>query len=87
MASYIRSILKNYKEKPNPIVAVFLQSVHWRHVKFLLTNPPQKEIWKYYFGRFSKTTPANIGAEIKKESAIHYKYWKKTPLFRLLKNY
>ncbi len=87
MAGYIRSVLKNYKDKPDPTVAVFLQSIHWHHVKFLLKDPSQEEIWKYYFGRFPKITPPNIGAEIKKESAIHYKYWQKTSPFHALKNH
>jgi len=80
MGGYIRDILKQYKKKDNPVIAVFLQSIHWHHVKFLLKNPSQKEIWKYYFGRFSKINPENIGPKIKKISAVHYKYWKKAPL-------
>jgi hypothetical protein len=77
MAKHIRRILKNYQKKSHPIVAVFLQSIHWQHVRFLLKNPSQKKIWHYYFGRFPKINPANIGREIKKESTVHYTYWKK----------
>ena len=54
MANHVRRILRNYKEKSHPIVAVFLQSIHWQHVKFLLKNPSRKKIWNYYFGRFPK---------------------------------
>jgi hypothetical protein len=82
MASRIRHILKNYEENPDPIIAVFLQSIHWHHVKFLLKDPSQKEIWKYYFGRFPKINPANIGPKIKKIDAVHYEYWQKAPLGR-----
>jgi hypothetical protein len=87
MANYIRTILQDYHAKKNPIVAVFLQSIHWRDVKFLLKNPSKKEIWKYYFGRFPEITPTNIAQEIKKESIIHYKYWEKTSPFRTLKDH
>jgi hypothetical protein len=77
MADHIRRILKNYKEKSDPVVAVFLQSVHWRHVKFLLKNPSRERIWNYYFGRFPKINPKNIGPEIQKKSPVHYKYWER----------
>jgi hypothetical protein len=87
MANYIRSILKNYKGKTAPTVAVFLQSIHWRHVKFLLKDPSQKEIWKYYFGRFPKINPENLGLEIKRKSDIHYKYWREISPFSTLKNH
>ena len=81
MADHIRRILNDYKEKSNPVIAVFLQSIHWQHVKFLLKNPSQKKIWNYYFGRFPKINLQNIAAAIQKESSIHYKYWKRTPYF------
>ena len=87
MAEHIRHILKNYKETSNPIVAVFLQSIHWRHVKFLLKNPSQEKIWNYYFERFRKVNPENIGAEIKKRSSIHYQYWEMASHFSILKNH
>ena len=83
MAEYVRNILRNYKKKENPIVAVFLQSIHWHHVKFLLKNPSQKEIWKYYFGRFPDVNPKNIGPKIGKIDTVHYKYWQKAPLGRV----
>ena len=81
MANYIRRILNNYKEKQDPVVAVFLQSIHWQHVKFLLKDPSQKKIWNYYFGRFPKINPGNIASAIRKQSPVHYKYWKRTPYF------
>jgi hypothetical protein len=79
MAGHIRHILKNYKAKENPVIAVFLQSIHWHHVQFLLKDPSRKKIWDYYFGRFAKMNPRNIGAEIKKQSAVHYRYWTQRP--------
>jgi hypothetical protein len=85
MAGYVRSVLKNYQGEPNPTVAVFLQSIHWHHVKFLLKDPFQKEIWKYYFGRFPEIHPENIGKKIAEKSAIHCAYWEKSPLGRAAK--
>lgn len=79
MADHIRRIVKNYKGKQRPVIAVFLQSVHWRHVKFLLKNPSQREIWRYYFGRFPERGPA-MDREIKKASAVHYAAWKRSAL-------
>ena len=87
MANHIRRILNNYKEKRNPVIAVFLQSIHWQHVKFLLNNPSRKEMWKYYFCRFPKINPKNIGVAIQKESPVHYKYWKNAASFHTLKNH
>ena len=77
MADHIRNILKKYKRKPNPTVLVFLQSFHWLHVKFLLTNPSKKEIWKYYFGKFNEVAPQNIESKIKKQNKLFHKYWLK----------
>jgi hypothetical protein len=77
MADYIQGILKKHQGKKKLVIAVFLQSIHWRHVRFLLGNPSQKAVWKYYFGKFPEVTPSNIGQLIKKEDRILCKYWKK----------
>lgn len=77
MANHIQNILKRYTRKSNPIILIFLQKYHWGHVKLLLKNPSKKEIWKFYFGKFSEVTNKNIASEIKKQSNILYKYWLK----------
>ncbi len=81
MLKSINSALKNYREKRRPIVAVFLQSIHWDHVKFMMKNPSKEKIWQYYFGRFSNLKPSTIGECIKREDKILYKYWKKIAQF------
>jgi len=75
MKENIESILKNYKVKKRPVVTVFLQSIHWDHVQFLLTHPSRQAIWKYYFGKFPKVTPENIGVLLKEKDKVLYKYW------------
>jgi len=75
MANHIRSILKNQHSKERPIILIFLQSIHWKHVRFLLTDPSEKEIWDYYFGRFPKLNREVLRSKIKKISRIYYKYW------------
>jgi hypothetical protein len=76
MTKNIQSILKNYKEKEKPTIAVFLQSIHWEHVKFLLKKPSESEIFKYYFGRFSTLKKKTMDKEIKNENPFLYKWWK-----------
>lgn len=76
MAKYIQDILKKHCTKEKLIIAVFLQSIHWKHVQFLLTNPSQKAIWKFYFGDFPKITPDIIKQQIKQQDRILYKYWR-----------
>lgn len=80
MARNMEKVLKNYelinnKGKENPTIAIFLQSIHWKHVQFLLTKPTQAEIFKYYFGRFSELNTKNIGNEIKAKNKFLYKWW------------
>jgi len=75
MANKIKTILNNYKGKKEPVILIFLQSFHWRHVKFLLSNPTQKEIWDYYFKRFKKLSDKDISNLIKKENKTFFKYW------------
>ena len=78
MARNIRWVLDNYKEKEKPVILIFLQSFHWRHVRFLLKNPSKKEIWEYYFGRFAdEVTRKDISIQIKNLNKVFYKYWKK----------
>ena len=77
MARNMEKVLKKYAKKKKLVVAVFLQSIHWQHVQFLLNHPSQKRIWNYYFGRFPKLTPNIIEGELPKENPIFYRYWKK----------
>jgi len=77
MAKNVERMLSKYKQKVNPTVLVFLQSFHWRHVRFLLENPSKNEIWKYYFGDFSEVNPPNISEKIKSNNKVFYKHWKK----------
>lgn len=82
MKKYLEIALNEYKEKKNPTVCVFLQSIHWEHVKFLLTNPTKKQIWKYYFERFKNMKPTkDIENQIKDRSKIVNDYWKKVQIF------
>jgi len=77
MANHIQLILKKYKIKNDPKILIFLQNFHWRHVKFLLTNPSKEKIWKYYFSKFSEITPRAISERIKRNNKLFYKYWGK----------
>jgi hypothetical protein len=78
MTKNIQNVIKNYKEKENPTIAVFLQSIHWDHVKFLLKKPSEAKIFKYYFGRFPKLKPQTIDREIKMRNKFLYTYWIKS---------
>jgi hypothetical protein len=78
MKENVEDILRHYKGKKRPIVAVFLQSIHWDHVQFLLSHPSEKAVWKYYFGKFSDITPANIGALLKEMNKVLYGYWRRS---------
>ena len=80
MVENIENILKNYREKKNPVVAVFVQSIHWKHIQFLLRKPNKAEIWKYYFGKFPKLKSETIDNEIKKRNLFLYKWWIKNNL-------
>jgi hypothetical protein len=75
MRKNIEYILKNHKEKKRPVIAVFLQSIHWDHVRFLLTHPSKRAIWKYYFWRFPEITPGNIKTLLKEKDPVLYHYW------------
>lgn len=82
MAKNIRWILQQNRNKEKVTIAVFLQSFHWQHVKFLLKNPTKKQIWKYYFGKFKEVNSNNIGKKIKEQNKVFYKYWKKLSDFK-----
>lgn len=82
MAKNIKWILEKNKDKEKLVIAIFLQSFHWKHVKFLLTNPPKKEIWEYYFSKFKEVNINSIGNKIKKENKVFYKYWVKMSDFK-----
>lgn len=77
MANHLKTILENYRSKERPVILIFLQSFHWQHVRFLLTNPSRAEIWKYYFGRFPKIRRDTIKLKIKKLNRVYYKYWQR----------
>lgn len=75
MAKKIRTILKQYRGKKSPTVLVFLQSFHWRHVQFLLSNPSKKATRDYYFKRFRRLKIKDIYKLLQKENKILSKYW------------
>jgi len=82
MTKNLKNILNEYKDKKNPTICVFLQSIHWDHVKFLLTNPSKEKIWRYYFSRFKNMkSNKNIENQIKDRSKIINSYWKKAQIF------
>lgn len=75
MAYYMEQILKKHFGMKKVVAAVFLQSFHWQHVKFLLRRPSKEKIWRYYFGRFPKLTPATITRELKSKAPVLSRYW------------
>ncbi|PIP58101.1 MAG: hypothetical protein COX02_02035 [Candidatus Vogelbacteria bacterium CG22_combo_CG10-13_8_21_14_all_37_9] len=81
MKKNIQYILKNYKEKRNPTIAVFVQLIHWKHIQFLLKNPDKPKIWKYYFGKFSNLKIKTIDYEIKNRSLSLDHWWKKIKFY------
>lgn len=81
MARHIKWILDKNDGKENLIVAIFLQSFHWKHVQFLLENPSKEQVWRYYFAKFKEIDRGNITAKIKKENKVFYKYWEKISEF------
>jgi len=82
MANHMANILKNYQDKPNPVILILLQSFHWKHVKFLLKNPSKVQVWGYYFGKFPEVTPETIAEMIKRNNKVFYKYWMKYSDFK-----
>lgn len=82
MAKNTKIVLDNYSKKENLTILICLQSIHWIHTQFLLTNPSKEKIWKYYFGKFKNIKPTKeIEVEIKKKSKILSYYWKKVQKF------
>jgi hypothetical protein len=77
MAKNIKLALNDYTGKKDPVVAIFMQSIHWKHVQFLMQAPKPSEVWKYYFGRFSKLTKDEIEEILLRRSKILSRYWKK----------
>ncbi|MDD4409576.1 MAG: hypothetical protein PHW52_02870 [Candidatus Pacebacteria bacterium] len=78
----IRALLENYHIKKDPTILIFLQSIHWNNVKFLLANPSKEEIWKHYFGNFKNIKPTKeIENQIKDRNKILNYYWKKVQIF------
>ncbi len=75
MAKNIEWVLKRHKDKKKPVIAVFLQSIHWKNVKFLLNCKSRKDKWNYYFGNFPDIKVENIDEKIRQKSKIIYKYW------------
>ena len=75
MVKNIKLILKQYKNKENPVILVFLQSFHWQHVKFLLSDPSKKAIWIFYFRRFGELTSKDVSRLVNEENKILFKYW------------
>ena len=83
MANHISWVMSKHADMQKPIVNVYLQSFHWKHVKFLLGNPSKDEIYDYYFKRFAQEiTLAEIPEHIEKLNPIFYKYWQKYSDFR-----
>jgi len=76
MAENIKKVLKNYSDKTEPVVAVFLQSIHWKHVQFLMKDPTFPEIWKYYFHRFPKLTEKTLEELFSKKGKLLAEVWK-----------
>jgi hypothetical protein len=77
MVRDIEYVLNQHKNKEKLTVAIFLESFHWEHVKFLLKKPSKKQIWEYYFKRFKEVTRKNIGKKIHDNNKVFYKYWER----------
>jgi hypothetical protein len=78
MKENIEDILWRYRGKKRPVVAVFLQDIHWDHVQFLLSHPSQKAVWKYYFGKFPDVIAANIDTLLKEKDGVLYGWWRRS---------
>lgn len=81
MARNIKKALDRYSKKKNPVVLIFLQSIHWKHVQFLLAKPSKEKIWNFYFGKFPRVKPGTIGGQIRSRSKVIGDYWKKGEVF------
>jgi hypothetical protein len=76
MTTHIRKIFLKHKSE-NPTILIFLQKFHWINVKFQMTNPSKKELWRFYFGAFKNLTPKTLTEKMRRENKLMYKYWKK----------
>ncbi len=81
MARNIKHILDTYSLKSNPTILVCLQSIHWKHAQFLLTNPSSQKTWKYYFGKFPALTPSVVTSQVRRRNRVLGEYWKKLQHF------
>lgn len=81
MARNIKKALDGYSKKKNPTVLIFLQSIHWKHAQFLLTDPSKEKIWEFYFGRFPRVKINMIEKHIRERSKVLGEYWKKNSSF------
>jgi len=81
MAKHMRPILEKIKSNQKVTIAIFLELNHWKHVKFLLSNPSRQQVWDYYFKRFPELSPKSIDENVKKFDKMYYKYWKKVSLW------
>lgn len=78
MANHISWILHKHAEINKPVINVYLQSFHWKHVQFLLSDPTKNEIWNYYFGKFkSEISQKEMPITLKRLNPVFYKYWQK----------
>ncbi len=78
MANNIKWVMNKHVDIPRPVINVYLQYFHWKHVKFLLTEPSVDEIWDYYFSHFvADVGRDDIGPRIKKLNSLFYRYWQK----------
>ncbi|MBU0647778.1 hypothetical protein KJ855_01205 [Patescibacteria group bacterium] len=82
MANHIIGILADYQGKENPVVLIFLQSFHWKHIKYMIDNPDKEKIWDYYFGKFEdEVSREDMRQRIASLNKVLYKYWQKVADF------
>ncbi len=75
MARHTKKILDGVTTEKQITVLACVQKFHWQHVKFLLENPTQEQVWQLYFGRFKTLTPEGITVLLKKNNMTLYRYW------------
>lgn len=81
MAKNIKKALGGYSKKQNPTVLIFLQSIHWEHTQFLLTNTSKEKVWKFYFGKLPSIKQDTIEEQIRIRSKVMGDYWKREQVF------
>jgi hypothetical protein len=82
MIKNFKWVLEKHKDKEKITIAIFVESFHWTHVKFLLKNSSRKQIWEYYFKRFQDVNIKNISQKISHQNKVFYKYWEKISDFK-----